>query len=204
MTVEQGAILKAVLSIDMPDTQVAQNVYYWELNGTNPIDDQDVMDAIKDGLEALYDELDLRVMDNVHLDNVKVNEMDWNPGEEKWDTGRFVGEDAIVDTFAGTGDMLPHAVAAVITAFTEDVKRRGRKFFAGFDDQVVDRSSWTGATITALVAAGVRWLADLVIAGGDHLVPGIPSNLGTWLPFISVLISSIAGSQRRRKPGLGI
>jgi len=204
MAVEQGTVLKAVLSIDMPDTQVAQNVFYWELNGTNPIDEQDIMDTIVDGLELLFDELDLRVVEGVHLDNVKVNEMDWNAGESRWDTGRFVGEEAIVDTFAGPGDMFPHAVAAVITAFTEDVKRRGRKFFAGFDEDVATGSTWSGATVTALVAAGVRWLVDLVIAGGDHLVPGIPSNLGTWLPFISVLISSIAGSQRRRKPGLGI
>lgn len=203
MTVQQGTVLKAVSTEDLPGTVKAQNVWYWKLVGVNPISDTAAMDAIVDAIEAFFTDLATRTQENITLDDVIVHEWEFD-AVEGWQTGRFIGVRELSVVFTNVLQMLPHAVAAVITAFTQDVKRRSRKSIAGLTEDTQDSSAWSGDTVTALAAAAVEWLANRVILGSDQLEPGLAGYDGLWYPLVSALVSSITGSQRQRKPGIGI
>lgn len=203
MVVQQGTILKAVSTMDMPENVKAQNVWYYKLVGVNPISDEDALDAIQTGVEAFFTDLIAAISSSCTLDDIIVHEWEWDV-EEGWQTGRFVGVRVISVTFTGTLQMLPHAVAAVITAFTEAVKRRSRKSVAGMTEDTQQDSIWSGTALTALALAAIQWLSNLVILGSDQLEPGLGGSDGGWWPFLSALVSAIAGSQRQRKPGIGI
>jgi len=203
MAVQQGVILKAVSTMDLPLAHVAQNVWYWKLVGVNPISDVDAMSTIVDGVHAFFTDVIASVENSVTLDDVIVHEWEYS-AELGWHTGRFVGVSNLSVTFTGATEMLPHACAAVITAFTENVKKRSRKSVAGYSEATQTDSTWAGAVVTALVAAAAQWLSNLVILGSDQLQPGLPGKDGGWWPFIAMLVSAIVGSQRQRKPGVGI
>lgn len=203
MAVQQGTILKAVSTMDLPLATKAQNVWYWKLVGINPISDEDAMEAIETAVENFFTEVIQSVQEDVTLDDVIVHE--WEYSEELgWHTGRFVGVNELSVVFTGATEMLPHANAAIITAFTDDVKKRSRKSIAGYTEAAQTASEWAGPIITALVAAAVEWMSNQVILGSDQLQPGLPGKDGNWWPFIASLVSALVGSQRQRKPGIGI
>jgi len=203
MTVQQGTILKAVSTMNLPLATKAQNVWYWKLVGVNTISDADALLTIEAGIEDFFTEVALSTLDTVTLEDVVVHEWEYD-AELGWHTGRYVGVNELDVTFGGEVDMLPHAAAAVITAYTEDVKKRSRKSIAGQTEGAQTASEWSAPVLTSLVLAAVQWLANLVILGSDQLEPGLPGKDGDWWPFIAALVSSIVGSQRQRKPGIGI
>jgi len=198
-----GTVVKAVSTMDMPGAVLAQNVWFWKMTGTSTRDDSLVLAAVVTAVEAFFTELITQISEECSLDDVIVHEWDYNV-EEGWHTGRFVGIADLDVTFTGTADMLPHADAGTITAFTLDVNRRSRKSVAGFTEATQTQSYWIASVLTALAAAGVEWLTDQVVSGADYLAPGLAGNNGIWYALITGLASAIVGSQRQRKPGIGI
>ncbi|MCK4627334.1 MAG: hypothetical protein KAV00_18625, partial [Phycisphaerae bacterium] len=136
--------------------------------------------------------------------DVVVHEWDWNAVESEWETGRFVGLDSLVEAPTLADDMLPHAVAATITGFSEDVNTRSRKSISGFCDTRQLESNWTGATIVDLVLTAASWISLFSLGGVDSLEAVVPSKLGVAESLIATLVSTVIGSQRQRKPGEGI
>lgn len=203
MVVQQGTILKAVSTMDLPLETKAQNVWYWRLVGINPISDEDALSAIETAVENFFGELTGAIKSTITLDDAIVHEWEYSV-ELGWHTGRLVGVKDLDVTFVNTDEMLPHAAAAVMTAYTDDVKKRSRKSIAGFAEDTQEASEWAGGTIASLVLAALEWLANQVILGSDQLEPGLPGKDGDWWPFIAALVSGIVGSQRQRKPGIGI
>lgn len=203
MAVSPGTILKAVSEMTMPGEHKAQNVWYWRLNSEGDQSEATILTHIAAKLNAIFAEIEDHIHADVTLDTVTVNEWVWDE-VEGWETGIYIGEAALADAFVGAGDMLPHAVAATVTASTTDVNRRSRKSFAGFTETTQDDSKLSVAVVTAVAAAALEWVTAQVILGSDNLDPGLGGSDGVFYPLAVALVADILGSQRRRKPGLGI
>lgn len=115
-----------------------------------------------------------------------------------------VSEDPIVWTGTGAGDFLPNLVSVVMVAKCFGRRLMGRKFFSGLIESASNDNSLGSAAFTAFAAATVDWIAPFTSTGLSILTPGIKDKTNAFRPFTSGVVSSLLGSMRRRKPGIGI
>lgn len=203
MAISSGTILKVVVSLLLPDSVIAQNVFYSVVADlvTSDAEDDVVLDLI-DWVELMYTELNAYIVSSVVASDVKVYEYDHV--DDDWDE---VGTDAWSDGFASAGDMLPHGVAAVVHAKTIDPDVQATKFLPGFADGVFDDSDLSAGGVTAVLDFADVWGAPFTgTATGGLFGGGVWSVArGQFVLFNEVYIcNGIAGYQRRRKPGVGI
>lgn len=203
MTVSDGDILKCVVTIDLPLDVKAQNVFYLRQESAIDYSNSVVLTAIQGWVENLYDNFDSSVHSTVALSDVLVSKWLWS-ALDLWHTGEFVGQEVLADIFASGGDMLPHATAAIVTGGTADPLCVSRKSFPGFAEGTQAGSEVAAVSLVDLAAAAVAWLTDQTLTGADFLVPGVPAKGGVWQELLVATVGSIMGSQRRRKPGVGI
>lgn len=203
MTVAPGDILQVVQTINMPDLVKAQNVFTFIAGGTGTATDPVITATIEVFLENFYDELAGRISSAVSLAEATINAMSYDI-TDGWLVDRNVGTAEPSVTFGATGDMLPHASAAVITAPTAVPKRRSRKSIAGCVEAEVDNSEITTTLLTALALAAIEWITDTPVTGGIILISSLLSDLGITIPLVAATVPDVVGSQRRRKPGVGI
>lgn len=203
MPIAQGTVLKCVVTGELPGEVVFQNVFYYQVRGINPVDEAATLAVIATAMNTIYNTMSAQIIVGASLDVVTVHEWDYN-ALELWHTGTYIGEALLADTFAAVGNMLPHATAAVITGKTGDVNTRSRKSFAGFDEATQDSSSLNAPSLTAVVAAGVEWLLTRTILAADYLQPVVPALAGLIADLLIALVGDILGSQRQRKPGIGV
>jgi len=203
MTISPGDILSVVQSISMPDTVIAQNVFHFIASGTSTVTDAVATATVEVFLENFYDELAGRISSAVSLFEANINVMEFTIGVG-WEVVRNVGTANPSVTFGATGDMLPHASAAVITADTSIPKRGSRKSIPGCAEAEVDNSEVTSTLLSALALAAIEWLTDTPLSATLDLVSSTLSNLGITIPLTAVTVPDVIGSQRRRKPGIGI
>jgi hypothetical protein len=187
----------------LPGGNIAQNVWYWKLAGTTPVSEATALAAIATRISLCFAQVQSYIRSTVTLDTVAVHEWVWN-GTDAWETGLYIGEAALSDAFAGAANMLPHAVAGIISASTSDVNRTSRKSVAGLDESTQDQSDIISAVVTALVNFGTQWLTDITLGGSEFLDPGLPGGDGVFYPLLVAAVGDILGSQRRRKPGIGV
>jgi hypothetical protein len=101
-------------------------------------------------------------------------------------------------------DPLPNAVSAVFIGKGDGLRKIGKKFISALDELVVDGNNIVGDGIAAAAAFLVAYLGDVEGIGGGTLTPGIVDKNGDFKPFVGGFVSSLLGSCRRRKPGVGI
>jgi hypothetical protein len=81
-----------------------------------------------------------------------------------------------------------------------------KKFWAGFiADGLVD-GLWSSAQLIALASAAVAWVTPFTGATSSEVyTPGTYSEKHEeFISFVGFIIDNIPGTQRRRKPGVGI
>lgn len=203
MTVPANAILRLVATLAMPDSTIAQNIFYLKFlaDGTST-DEQDVLDDCEAYIDAIYTELEGAMSTAVSGVEMHVYIRDVVGGD--WDE---IGKNAW--TFVGTNatDMAPHGVAALVHARTTDPDVNAAKYFPGFVEANFTGSTVIASALTVLVAASVDWVT--VFAGPNTLSafdPGVWStkNLAFFDFNLTTIIPTIVAYQRRRKPGVGI
>ena len=204
MPVSDGTVLKAVATIYMPESVIAQNVFFVKLNTVDPWADTTLGAQIANYVDAVYANILADMDSGCSLGDVDIHEWEWDGVLDKWVTGRFVDLAALTGAPAAAGDMSPHACAAVVTGFAEAVNTRSRKSFPGFGEAKNTESNWVAGTITNLVGAAADWISLYALGGTQSLEAVIPNKYGVAVPIIASLVSSIVGSQRQRKPGEGI
>ena len=100
----------------------------------------------------------------------------------------------------------PYQVAAVLVARTIVPRCLPKKFFAGFTEGAIDSGSLVTGALIALAAAGSAWIAPFT--GGTsakEYTPGTYSDKHEeFIAFNGVLVNLFTGTQRRRKPNVGI
>jgi len=133
----------------------------------------------------------------------------WNSQEyelQELQDGQWPVLGLITQEFAGTvtGQQVANAVAFVLIGKAAGIRHIGRKFLSPLAESVV-----TGNVVDSSLAvhAGqviLSYVAPFTGLGGGTLVPGVTDHNGGFHPFVGGAVSSLLGSIRKRKPGLGI
>lgn len=120
--------------------------------------------------------------------------------------GSWVPFDSFAVTYAGgvSGDVLPNASAAVLLGKASGLRHVGRKFLSAISEAKSDGNTLLAGAMVDAAAALLAYVTPLTTILGTELTPGILDKAGTFHPFVSGVVSSILGSMRRRKPGVGI
>jgi hypothetical protein len=203
MSISDGTVLKIVVSMLMPDSVIAQNIFYSVVADLATSDDEeDVVTDLVTWVETMYANLNSFVADAVVGSDIKVYEYDDN--DLDWDE---VGTDTWADGFANTDDMLPHGCAALAHARTFDPDTQAGKYVPGFSEVACLDSDLTGAAVTAMANYCDDWVTAFVgTETGGTFGPGVWSTAdAVFKLFIGTyVVNSVVSYQRRRKPGVGI
>lgn len=114
------------------------------------------------------------------------------------------GEEECVWSGTASGDPLPNQNALVLIAKGAAKWATGKKFFSGLAESQIVGNSMINDAVIAAAAALLAYITPYTgQISGDH-VPGILNKDGEFVPFVGGLVSSLIGSQRRRKPGNGM
>lgn len=203
MAISSGTILKVVVSMLLPDSVIAQNIFYSVVTDLLTSDEEvDVVTDIVTWIESLYATINTFIVDDVNASDVKVYEYD--AIDDDWDE---VGTDVWADGFSSEDDMFPHGVAIVCHARTTDPDTQATKFLAGLQELAALDSDLVGATVTAVGNFCDIWVAPFVgTETGGTFVTGVWSTADTVFKLFSgaFVVNGVLGYQRRRKPGVGI
>jgi hypothetical protein len=148
-------------------------------------------------MSSILDTVPLVAHETVHFYEYEVQE---------YSAGDWVPKDAVTidETGNGTGDALPNQSAIVFIAKAAGLHGLGRKFFG-----TVPESLQVGGLLIAGAATLIANILEAYITpftgiGGGTITPGVLDKTGTFRPFVSGFVSSLLGTMRRRKPGIGI
>lgn len=198
--IDTGDVMRLVLDWAMPE-QTKANTVLALYNFTGECTDAEMLTALAAWVNTAFSTLQTVVSDQVDLDSGILSKVVWSGVE--WITDRYIG--TILPTFTATdnADMLPHASAAVVTFPTLKPKKRGRVFLPGFSEAQQGESVMAAGAATAM--------ANFATA---LLTPFSPGTAGVYYSVIGLLgqthiptgfdVNGLIGSQRRRKPGVGI
>ena len=105
---------------------------------------------------------------------------------------------------SGSGDTLANLVAAPMIASAGGIRKIGRKFWSGLSEASVSGNSLVSGALAAFATGCAAWISLYTSTHGSTISPGIVDKLHVFRPFVSGVVSSLLGTMRRRKPGLGI
>lgn len=202
MALSTNDILKIVLSIALPDSVVAQNIF-WALfeNTGGSADEDDIVSDMEDWVEAIYAEIVDVLSDLVGLSEVKVYVYD--SGEGDFDE---VGSAFPVGDGTQATELQAHGLAVVTNAKTTNPDVYGRKYWPGIcEGFVADGYLVAGGADDFALAVG-EWITPFTgAATGSDFTPGVYSLTdSTFYPFGDEATTNLLlGYQRRRKPGVG-
>jgi len=191
----------------LPDGVEAENVWGYALADPAPDNpsNADILAAISARQTAYLAYLSPWLADVVTVTYTQVDRVEWNV--DFWETVEHLGTIAHNVTGSEVTEMLPHGVAAVITAYTSHPRVRCRKFFPGLAEGDCSGSTLLPALQTDLTSMAALWLTGIVVTGAAKLYAQALSvsgaYAGTVSPLVAAAISPIMGYQRRRKPGVG-
>ena len=161
----------------------------------------DTIDEEADGVEAYLDAIYTPILPDMTtqmtLQTVEIQDRI---------LGHWLTSDEIGYSKAGgvTGDTLANFVAGVIIGKIQGHKGHGRKFFSGWCEQAVLGNSVVAGTLAHLVTSLAAYITPVTFGLGSTYTPGLILKDGNFYPFTSGFVSSLLGTMRRRKPGLGI
>jgi hypothetical protein len=115
-----------------------------------------------------------------------------------------VDEHSMSWTGTGSGDFLPNAVAVVMIGKAIGKRLMGRKFWSGITEAAAVANALGGSSVAAFAQCAVDYVSPFTTTNGGLVTPGIADKTHTFRPFVSGLVSTLLGSMRRRKPGIGI
>lgn len=204
MAVSDGQVLKAAVEMVLADGTIAQNVFHFICNFVTDQDASDILDAIEQYVEDIYQSIQGYLDNSLTMNPMLVDKIEWNATEQIWEVVGFLGSRTPSITVTSTDDPLPNQMAGVLVANTLRPKSRGRKFFPGLVETAATHGDLIAAALTAFTTALNHYLADETVTSGNVLSPGVPREAaGTFLEFTVGVVNSILGTQRRRKPGVG-
>lgn len=105
---------------------------------------------------------------------------------------------------AVTGQQLANQLAAVLIGKAEGLRHVGRKFLGALSEDNITGNTLDSVAVAAAAATLAAWLTPLVGIGGGTLTPGVVDKDGEFHRFVGGFVSSLIGSMRRRKPGVGL
>lgn len=125
---------------------------------------------------------------------------------QNYSSGDWVTFDELSTSYAGTatGEDLPNAVSMVLIGKAAGLRHVGRKFFGPITEMVNEGNVIAPAVMIVLGAVLLDYITPFTGIGGGTITPGIVDKNGVFRAFVGGVVSSLLGSMRRRKPGVGI
>lgn len=203
MSVPTDAIIKTVISILLPESVIAQNVFYCLFKNSGGSDaEADVLLDLVDWMENIFQNINAQVVLTASLAGLTAYLRDVPGGD--WDE---IGSESVTDGFSGVSEMLPHGVAPISHARTTNPDVQASKFWAGLVEGWQDQSVLSPGAMVQFLAAAADWITDFTgTATGSDFEPGVwsPTDLVFYHFSGSIIQNAYLGYQRRRKPGVGI
>lgn len=201
MTVEAGDIVRMTVNTLLPDSVIAQNVFYYLASAGVSETDDNVTFELNDNAEAAWIALDGLL--NV---NVEIGDCEFSISKDGGATFHEIGVRPMTGPNPNhTADMAPHGDAVIVRFGGIGTGRTSRKFIAGVSEDYFSRST----VITTGVTVATNWAVimnnDIAVAGGTMQFGWLNKNpLGFTIHNGVIIVNAIVGYQRRRKPGVGI
>ncbi len=202
MSIVDNDVIRVTLTWDMPNNTIAQNVFYAVYMGDTTQIDSEIQTSIGGWINDMYLGVMPILSTAVAMNSYRV--------EKQVSEVPLVFEHLFTEpiTLAGTdiSDMLPHGVAMVVRAGTVALKGLARKYLPGITEGWIDNSTWVGAALTVGANFVTFWLlgADGARPGEDYFAGIIQVATGIFKALDGTgAVSTLAGYQRRRKPGVG-
>lgn len=200
MSIDAGAILRAVGKFTTERASDIYNVYHLVMTGeSNVAESQVVLDCrdyvlqIMNNVTALY--TPQTVMDEVEVWSLNFTSMEWES------IGSLAGawQGSGVDT-----SELPAQVAPLMRANTTNAKSKGRKYMPPPNEAAATDGVLTVGALAALGNAAVDWI-DTYASGARSYTPGVwsPTDIVFYAFNGVAIVSQLFGTQRRRKEGVG-
>lgn len=188
------ALSKAVVKALIGGTVEVRNVFSAQitLNGGESM--EDVWNAY---LSPLYDEVRSILANDWASYSYEILE----PSTEGWTP---VDEVSFVRVGVGTTEVLPNAVAAVILGIAPGNRHIGKKFFSAVGTSMTLGNSLISTALAFLADALLVYVGPFTTFSSSTFAPGVIDKYGSFHPFVGGVVSTLLGSQRRRKPGVGI
>lgn len=115
-----------------------------------------------------------------------------------------IDESAFSRTGSGGGEVVANVLAQCIVGTVGLYHGRGRKFFSGLSEDAVQGNVLHSSALANFVSAAAAYVTPFTTTGGSLVTPGIIGKDGTFYAFAAGFVSSVIGTMRRRKPGIGI
>lgn len=188
------AIYRAILKSKLFSSVSCRNMFTFQINRN---EEDTTLDVASDYVEQIV--LDIRdylctgwVCESIELQILA--ELGWFTQDER----------AFLLSGTLTSEQLANVMAAVMIGVVPNVRAHGRKFWSGLAEASVNGNSMTVGALAAFATATADWITTFHSEGGSDLFPGIVAKDGTFHNFSNGFVSSLLGTMRRRKPGLGM
>lgn len=198
--IDIGDLIRLVVTYDMPEEQKAQNVFAMRASAGECTDAQ-LLTAAATFISSLYATVQGIIHNNVDLNDCKIVKVVW--GGAEWITDRVIGNFIPTFTASDGTDMLPHEVTGQMTFPTSVPKRKGKLHLAGLTEAQQADSILVAGAGTAMANFATTMRAGFT-AGTATLTYTVLGILGQNNTSTGWSIPGLVGSQRRRKPGVGI
>lgn len=125
---------------------------------------------------------------------------------QSYSFGHWVLQDEV--TFENTGDQTGEAIANIVSIVligkANGLRKIGRKFFGPIAESSANGNNLTGPILGVAGNALLAYVTPFTGIGGGTITPGILDKNSQFHPFVGGFVSSLLGSMRKRKPGVGI
>jgi len=191
-------VLRVVVTLNLGTVSKAQNVYHLMHVTGSAQDDDDVLDAVEEWVDDLYDKVQTATTTDVVMDKVEVYEWlmsQWGPIGVR--TPTWAGSAAVERVASG--------VCMLINAFKERSGHSDKKYLAGLAEARLATDSWDSTGLSSGNAFAAFWIADFTAANGVQFEPiYFKASTGQTAGYVSKSVNTLAAYQRRRKPGVGL
>ena len=200
MTISSGDIIRVAQHITMPEQVDAYNILALVCT-TGTCTDEQLLTNLEAWVAAAYDNLTQSMSSAVDLAEGRVARMEWQVTE--WIVTEIIG--TILPTFTGLNEsgMLPHAVSPYVTFDTAAPTRKGKIKLTGFAEDRQEDSILETAAATAM-ALFVTDIRTALGSGSALLSYCVLGDDGSARVSTAGTVRGIVGSQRQRRPGVGI
>lgn len=205
MTVANGEVLRVTLEGTLEDGTIWQNRFTFKASFSGDQSDAGVLSAVDTWLEDLYANVVADIPTAIQLATAVTQVIEWDSVGALWVITRLIGSSAIADSFANASEPLPNQIAPFVIGSTGRPKSKGRKFLPPFGEDRQDAGELISAAATNLGNWALDYISDPVVTGSEVLNSGVVrEDANAFWPFATVAASSLLGTQRRRRQGIGI
>lgn len=200
MTISVDDVLRLTLDYDMPEQVEANNVIGL-LCTSGSCTDAQFLTAAATWVNAILATIVGAVHNQVDCQSGRVTKMIWTGAA--WEVDLIIG--TILPTWSPTSavDMLPHAVSPYVTLETLAPRRKGKVKLLGFAEDTQADSILTAAAATAM-GNFITALRTAFTPGSASISYAVLGDDGNARLSTAGLVRGIVGSQRQRRPGVGI